>query len=362
MRRGSLLSWIVLLLLFLGFTAWGARAWQPSIICSNQVLSWLCGHHGGLTSTATTGLRKLGWLRGDKEDAHPDTKNGKQKQAQADPPASEPATETDAGSVASVTEPHPFPWPVADAPVKWTNVRKMAAADAGASDRGSPGETTISKTVAHGFPWPIADAPKKWTNVRAAAPAPEPKSVTEPHPFPWPIADAPKKWTNVRAAAPAPEPKSVTEPHPFPWPIADAPKKWTNVRAAPAPEPTRAASDCSAELNRIAGSGVILFETASAKIDKSSYETLDTLADVAKSCQQVTITVEGHTDDRGSAAFNQRLSEQRAASVAAYLQGAGLSSSSVEAVGYGESRPKVPNDSRANRAKNRRIEFSAKGL
>ncbi len=242
---------------------------------------------------------------------------------------------------------HGFPWPIAKAPRKWTNFRKVPKRKKIVTKKGR------SKTIAHPFPWPIAKAPRKWTNFRA----PPKRMSGVATGFPWPIAKAPRKWTNFRAP-PKRKPAATGIAHAFPWPIAKAPRKWSNFRAAPV---RRKASDCGAELNQVARDGVILFKTASAKLKDSSYDTLDHLAGVAKTCDRVNIVVEGHTDDRGSAGFNQKLSERRAQSVAAYLQGAGVSAGSLSAVGYGESRPAVPNTTRANLAKNRRIEFSVSG-
>lgn len=69
------------------------------------------------------------------------------------------------------------------------------------------------------------------------------------------------------------------------------------------------------------------------------------------------LLVEGHTDDTGSDAYNQQLSVERASSVGEFLiQHAGLPAMAVEIVGYGESRPTVPNDSDENRTRNRRVE------
>jgi outer membrane protein OmpA-like peptidoglycan-associated protein len=70
------------------------------------------------------------------------------------------------------------------------------------------------------------------------------------------------------------------------------------------------------------------------------------------------ITVDGHTDDVGGEADNQRLSEARAASVVRWLTEHGVAASRLSAHGYGETRPAYPNDTAANRAKNRRIEIS----
>jgi len=71
----------------------------------------------------------------------------------------------------------------------------------------------------------------------------------------------------------------------------------------------------------------------------------------------VQVRIAGHTDSDGSASYNQTLSEQRAQSVMTYLVEHDISARRLSTVGYGESRPAVPNDSPANKARNRRIEF-----
>ncbi|MFO8184727.1 MAG: OmpA family protein, partial [Candidatus Aegiribacteria sp.] len=63
------------------------------------------------------------------------------------------------------------------------------------------------------------------------------------------------------------------------------------------------------------------------------------------------------TDSDGSDSYNQTLSEERAASVFNYLVNKGIAARRLTTVGYGESRPLVPNTSDANKAMNRRIEF-----
>ena len=73
------------------------------------------------------------------------------------------------------------------------------------------------------------------------------------------------------------------------------------------------------------------------------------------------ITIEGHTDSVGSDASNQRLSEQRAASVADYLAELGISRERFEVSGYGETRPVATNDTDEGRQANRRVEVSVQG-
>lgn len=71
----------------------------------------------------------------------------------------------------------------------------------------------------------------------------------------------------------------------------------------------------------------------------------------------LTLQIEGHADARGTDQYNQRLSENRANSVFKYFVSAGLSPVRMSTVGYGESRPRAPNDSAINLAKNRRVEI-----
>jgi outer membrane protein OmpA-like peptidoglycan-associated protein len=86
----------------------------------------------------------------------------------------------------------------------------------------------------------------------------------------------------------------------------------------------------------------------------------DTAGDIAKSLQGRAdgrrIAIEGHTDSKGSSAYNQRLSEQRAQSVARQLGRDGVSRNQMKVRGYGESRPVASNDSEAGRQRNRRVE------
>jgi OOP family OmpA-OmpF porin len=90
---------------------------------------------------------------------------------------------------------------------------------------------------------------------------------------------------------------------------------------------------------------------------------LDEAAQILKDNPDVRVTIEGHTDSIGSVAYNQRLSERRAAAVKRYLVSRGIEASRLETVGYGKSRPiadnKKPNgrDNPEGRAMNRRAEL-----
>ncbi|MBM4227923.1 MAG: OmpA family protein [Gammaproteobacteria bacterium] len=71
----------------------------------------------------------------------------------------------------------------------------------------------------------------------------------------------------------------------------------------------------------------------------------------------IRINVEGHTDSMGSDAYNQKLSDQRSASVVSYLLSKGVAADRMRARGFGESRPVASNDTGEGRAQNRRVDL-----
>ncbi|MEP1443266.1 MAG: OmpA family protein, partial [Hyphomicrobiales bacterium] len=130
-----------------------------------------------------------------------------------------------------------------------------------------------------------------------------------------------------------------------------------NLTQAAPPTPVTAAQ-CSAGILETIAKNKIFFQTSKAAILSDSFGLLDGVAAQLLSCPAARFEVSGHTDSDGSEAFNQRLSEARAKSVVTYLVNAGVSEDRLNAVGYGETRPVVVNDSKENKAQNRRIEFS----
>jgi outer membrane protein OmpA-like peptidoglycan-associated protein len=101
----------------------------------------------------------------------------------------------------------------------------------------------------------------------------------------------------------------------------------------------------------------ILFDYNSASLRGASRTTLNELAQNFRQYPDNRIVVEGHTDNTGSDQYNQRLSEQRASNVADYLIDNGVAAGAITVFGYGESRPKVTNDSAEGRQQNRRVEI-----
>jgi OOP family OmpA-OmpF porin len=99
------------------------------------------------------------------------------------------------------------------------------------------------------------------------------------------------------------------------------------------------------------------FAFNSAELGPHAKEVLATeLVSELKEDPSLTVLVEGHTDSVGGDAYNQKLSERRAASVKSYLVSQGISASRIETKGYGETQPIADNETAAGRAKNRRVD------
>lgn len=102
----------------------------------------------------------------------------------------------------------------------------------------------------------------------------------------------------------------------------------------------------------------VQFENGSASIAAESSALLDSVADILKAHPELThVVVEGHSDDRGQAAYNQRLSADHVKSVVDALVPRGVEASRLTSEGFGPTRPRVPNDMPENRAANRRVEL-----
>ena len=100
------------------------------------------------------------------------------------------------------------------------------------------------------------------------------------------------------------------------------------------------------------------FAFDSAELDRSSKAALDRAVDMIKShSERVNLKVVGHTDSRGEEAYNQKLSERRAAAAVDYLVSRGVRRSSLSASGKGEAEPIESNATEEGRALNRRVEL-----
>ena len=101
----------------------------------------------------------------------------------------------------------------------------------------------------------------------------------------------------------------------------------------------------------------IYFKSGKAKILPKSFDLLNEVADVLIKRPKTSVRIEGHTDSKGSASYNKSLSQKRADSVRAFLIEAGVPSTQLIAVGYGEEVPIDSNSTRDGRSRNRRVEF-----
>lgn len=105
-------------------------------------------------------------------------------------------------------------------------------------------------------------------------------------------------------------------------------------------------------------SGAVLFKSNETQLMEIAQQKLAQVADVLKQYgDEYTITVNGHTDSRGSDVHNQQLSQGRADSVRKFLVSRGVEPSVVRAVGQGEAQPMGDNNSAEGRANNRRVEI-----
>jgi OmpA-OmpF porin, OOP family len=104
----------------------------------------------------------------------------------------------------------------------------------------------------------------------------------------------------------------------------------------------------------------ILFDTDSDHLQNASKPTLDALVATAHDQPSWNFSIEGHTDNTGSEAHNQTLSEKRAAAVKVYLVAAGVDAGRLTTQGFGSTRPVASNDTALGRSQNRRVEIVKK--
>ena len=102
----------------------------------------------------------------------------------------------------------------------------------------------------------------------------------------------------------------------------------------------------------------ILFATDSYTLTDNSKHNLDDLGSTLKKYDDTNILIEGHTDNTGTTAHNQTLSEKRARSVSDYLKMEGIPSGRLTTNGYGENQPIADNTSVEGKMQNRRVDIA----
>lgn len=120
----------------------------------------------------------------------------------------------------------------------------------------------------------------------------------------------------------------------------------------------------SAEVERVGESILvtfdsgIMFDVDSYALKASTKANLDKMAETMKEYNKTEIIVMGHTDATGSDEHNQKLSENRAASVSRFLQQNGVTAKRVTTKGFGEQKPVASNNTASGREQNRRVEIA----
>lgn len=120
--------------------------------------------------------------------------------------------------------------------------------------------------------------------------------------------------------------------------------------SAPAPAPV-------SDVITLNDEGAVMFAVNSDELVPAATGKLTTLMDTLNDPRVKSVKVVGFTDSRGSAAYNQQLSERRARAVADFLITQGLSADKVSSLGMGEAEPIADNATEAGRAQNRRVEL-----
>ena len=172
-------------------------------------------------------------------------------------------------------------------------------------------------------------------------------------------------WGEPKKSAPAPvAPAPVAAPSPPPPPPPPPPPADTDGDGVLDPQ-----DQCPGTPRGVAVDAVgcprkdtvtlqgVGFETNSATLTGDSAPVLNDVAADLKKYPRLKVEVQGHTDSRGTDAYNLKLSQRRAEAVREYLVNQGVSESQLTARGYGETSPTATNDTDEGRAQNRRVDL-----
>lgn len=135
------------------------------------------------------------------------------------------------------------------------------------------------------------------------------------------------------------------------------PPPTTTTTPAPTPAPTPAGPQIGSQahfVDAVNGQNVIYFDTDRFNIDSQDAARLQTQAQYLARYPQITITIEGHADERGTREYNLALGERRANAAKNYLVGLGVDASRVNTVSYGKERPVALGSNEEAWAQNRR--------
>jgi OOP family OmpA-OmpF porin len=166
------------------------------------------------------------------------------------------------------------------------------------------------------------------------------------------------------AAPPAPRTPPVLVPAPPPAPVVAAPPPPPPVAAPIAPVAVApAAAPKTKPMRNVTIGGDAFFDVNKASFRKEAQPELDKFAEQVRRVSAVdAVQITGHTDSTGATDYNQKLSEQRAATVKDFLVKNGVDPSKITILGMGERQPLADNGTKEGRAKNRRVEVMVKGM
>jgi outer membrane protein W/outer membrane protein OmpA-like peptidoglycan-associated protein len=216
--------------------------------------------------------------------------------------------------------------------------------------------TSVGPALQAGFDYKIADhwylnADAKWFKLASDLDLTGVGKVSRLHvdPFLFGIGIGYRFGGHATEAAAAPAPP----PPPPPPPV---------VAAAPPPPPCSPPAGFKVDANcRIIEQSLVVravdFEFNSVRLTAPAQQTLDEVAGALKAQTGLNVEIQGHTDSKGSAAYNLHLSQKRADAVKAYLVGQGVNASTLTAKGYGMDKPIASNDTKEGCAQNRRVAF-----
>ncbi len=154
-------------------------------------------------------------------------------------------------------------------------------------------------------------------------------------------------------AAPAPMPAKPSAPSAPAAPAAPATSSAPAAPAKPAPASVRQAIVIQADA---------LFDFDKSVLRPDGRKSIDDATAKLRGVDLEMVIATGHTDSVGTDAYNQRLSERRAAAVKEYLVSKGIAASKITTIGKGESQPVATNKTAEGRQKNRRVDIEFKGV
>lgn len=154
-------------------------------------------------------------------------------------------------------------------------------------------------------------------------------------------------------AKPAPAPAAPAKPAEPAKPAAPTAPAKPAEPAKPAPQSVRQAVVIQADA---------LFDFDKSVLRPDGKKSIDDALAKLKGVDLEMVIATGHTDSIGSDAYNQRLSERRAAAVKEYLVSKGIAASKITTIGKGESQPVATNKTAEGRQKNRRVDIEFKGV